>query len=65
MTLKELKDKSLEERKKLFSELCEERFRLQIKRTSGQLEKNHRLGEVRRQMARIKTLEKIGSEERS
>lgn len=56
MTLKELKEKTAEEIKKTQAQLTEELFRLKIKKAQGQLQKPHRLGEIRRDLARILTL---------
>ncbi|MHA7871998.1 MAG: 50S ribosomal protein L29 [Hyphococcus sp.] len=48
MTNDELKDKLLQLRK--------EQFNLRFQKASGQLEKTARIGEVRRDIARIKTI---------
>ncbi|MDO8519008.1 MAG: 50S ribosomal protein L29 [Deltaproteobacteria bacterium] len=58
MTPSELKEKTKAELKKLNLELKEELFRLKIKKATGQLEKTHRLGELRRDLARIYTIER-------
>ncbi len=48
MTTDELKDKLLQ--------LKKEQFNLRFQKASGQLEKTTRIGEVRRDIARIKTV---------
>jgi large subunit ribosomal protein L29 len=48
MTVDELKDKLLQ--------LKKEQFNLRFQRASGQLEKTSRVGEVRKDIARIKTI---------
>ncbi len=48
MTNDELKDKLLQLRK--------EQFNLRFQKASGQLEKTTRIGEVRRDIARVKTI---------
>lgn len=53
----ELKEKTSEELKKLKKEWCEELFHLRMKSTLGQLDKNHRMKQVRRDIARVLTLE--------
>lgn len=57
MTLKELREKTPEELKKLLQESREELFRLRIKKSTGQLDKTHRLKLLRRDIARINTLQ--------
>lgn len=56
MTPSELREKTGAELKKLVYGLKEELFRLKIKKVTGQLEKTHRLREIRRDLARIETL---------
>lgn len=58
MTPKELREKTKAELKKLTGDLKEELFRLKIKKATGQLEKTHRLHELRKDLARIYTLER-------
>ncbi len=58
MKPKDLKEKSQTERKKLETEFRDEIFRLRLKKSTGQLEKNHRFGEVKRDLARLLTLNK-------
>ncbi|MBI4411221.1 MAG: 50S ribosomal protein L29 [Deltaproteobacteria bacterium] len=54
----ELREKTPTERAKLASQLKEELFLLRIKKATGQLEKVHRLREIRRDLARLITLER-------
>ncbi|MCB1214158.1 MAG: 50S ribosomal protein L29 [Deltaproteobacteria bacterium] len=56
MTPKELRGKSLSDLSALEKELREELFKLKLQNGLGSLEKNHRLGELRRDIARILTL---------
>jgi large subunit ribosomal protein L29 len=52
----ELRSKPVEELKTTLSELKKEQFNLRFQRASGQLEKTSRVREVRRDIARIKTI---------
>ena len=54
----DIREKTKEEIKKLTGNLKEELFRLKIRKATGQLEKTHRLKELRRDLARIYTLNK-------
>ena len=54
----EIREKTPTERAKLASQLKEELFLLKIKKATGQLEKVHRLREIRRDLARLITLER-------
>lgn len=56
MTPKELRVKSPVELGKLLSDNVSEYVALKMKHATNQLEKNHRIGEVRRQIARLKTI---------
>ncbi|MBI2340907.1 MAG: 50S ribosomal protein L29 [Deltaproteobacteria bacterium] len=58
MTPGEIREKTETERKKLTSQLKEELFFLKIKKVTGQLEKAHRLREIRRDLARLFTIER-------
>lgn len=53
----EMREKTSTERAKLQSSLKEELFMLKIKKATGQLEKVHRLREIRHDLARLATLE--------
>ncbi len=56
MKVNELRNKSREElRASLESEL-QKQFRMRMRRATGQLEKTHELKQVRRRIARIKTV---------
>lgn len=55
MTPKEIEEKSPAELVKLAADLREELFRLKMKKAGGQLEKNHRFKEIRKDIARIET----------
>jgi len=56
VTPEELRSKSPADLNTQMSELQEELFRLRLARSTGQLEKNHRLKELRRNVARIRTI---------
>lgn len=58
MTPKELRDKNIKELTVIETDLREELFKLQMQNATGQLEKNHRLKEVRRDIARVVTIAK-------
>ena len=55
MTLKEWKGKTAEEAQKALVSLKEELFHLRLKKVTGQLEKLHRIGDVKREVARGNT----------
>lgn len=56
MKLKELREKSKSELTKLVSSQKEELFRLKLKLKTSQLDKTHRISEIRRDLARTLTL---------
>jgi large subunit ribosomal protein L29 len=56
VTLEELRAKTPVDLKTQVEELKEELFKLKLQKGIGQLEKTHRLGEVRRDIARAYTL---------
>lgn len=56
MKVKELRDKSEEELTQLLRELEEELFNLRSRKATGQLDKPHKFKEVRKTIARIKTI---------
>lgn len=58
MKPKDIRAKSKEELVKLLTELEDELFHLKLKKTTGQLDKLHRVGEVKRDIARILTIQK-------
>lgn len=56
MNASELREKSVEELKEQLLELRREQFNLRMQKASGQLEKTHTIRQVRRDIARVKTL---------
>lgn len=64
MKASELRDKSVEELNKTLLDLREEQFKLRISQSSGQETKTHLFRQVRRDIARIKTVinEKQGNQ---
>ena len=56
MKIKEIRDLSIDELQQKNRELVEESFRLRLRHASGQLESPAMLGQVRRDIARIKTV---------
>ena len=56
MTPKELREKNLKELQTVEKDLREEMFKLRMQNATGQLEKNHRLKELRRELARVLTI---------
>jgi large subunit ribosomal protein L29 len=63
MKAKELRGKSPDELQTTLQELLKEQFNLRMQQGTGQLARHHQMGEVRRNIARIKTLlnEKSGN----
>jgi large subunit ribosomal protein L29 len=56
MELKELRAKSADELKTHLLDLRREQFNLRMQRGAGQLSETHQLRNVRREIARVKTL---------
>jgi large subunit ribosomal protein L29 len=56
MTAVELRNKSAEELAKHLAGLQQEQFKLRMSKATGQLSQTHRLGEVRREIARVRTV---------
>ena len=56
MTSREIREKTIEELKILAKDLKEELFKLRMKSGTGQLEKPHRLGEIKKDIARVLTI---------
>ena len=56
MTPEELRNRSSADLQTTVKELQEELFKLKVQKSTGQLEKTHRLKEVRRDIARVHTL---------
>jgi len=63
MKASELKDKSVEDLKTELNGLLREQFNLRMQKGTGQLTQPHRVSQVRRDIARVKTIlnEKAGS----
>ena len=64
MKAAELRNKSVEDLNKELMELLREQFNLRMQKGTGQLARPHQMKQVRRSIARVKTLlrEKAGSE---
>jgi len=56
MNASELRDKSVEELQTELIELRKEQFNLRMQRATGQSEQSHTLTNVRRDIARVKTV---------
>jgi len=56
MKVSEMKEKNVDELNEELLTLKREQFTLRMQKGSGQLEQNHRLKEVRRDVARVKTI---------
>jgi len=56
MKVSEMKEKGVEELNAELLNLKREHFNLRMQKGSGQLEKTHRIKEVRREVARVKTI---------
>lgn len=56
MNASELKDKSVEELKAELLNLLREQFNLRMKKSTGQLTQTHEIKQVRRNIARVKTV---------
>ena len=63
MKANELKDKSVEELNAELLNLLREQFNLRMQLSTGQLEKPHSIKQVRRDIARVKTVlnQKVGA----
>ncbi|GAA0202055.1 MULTISPECIES: 50S ribosomal protein L29 [Kangiella] len=63
MKATELKDKSVEELNVTLTELLQDQFKLRMEKATGQVTETHKLREVRRDIARVKTIinQKAGS----
>jgi len=57
MKTAELKGKTPDQLETMLKSLTKERFNLRFQRTTGELEKVHRVREVRKTIAKIKTLQ--------
>ncbi|GAA0699245.1 50S ribosomal protein L29 [Marinobacterium maritimum] len=56
MKTAELRDKSVEELQQALLGLLKDQFNLRMQKATGQLAQTHLLGQVRRDIARVKTL---------
>jgi large subunit ribosomal protein L29 len=56
MNIVELREKSVDELNQELLDLLKEQFNLRMQKSSGQLAQNHLIGNVRRDIARIKTV---------
>ena len=56
MSLQDLKDKSVEELRAELLALRQTQMKLRLQHAGGQLEKTHQIRQVRRDIARVKTL---------
>ncbi len=56
MKATELRNKSVEDLGKELMGLLREQFNLRMQKGTGQLSKTHRVGQVRREIARVKTI---------
>ncbi|MEN7972236.1 MAG: 50S ribosomal protein L29 [Verrucomicrobiota bacterium] len=57
MKVKDLKEMTMEELNQQLQDIKKEQFNLQLQQVSGQLENPARLKELRRSVARIKTIQ--------
>ncbi|OMH28441.1 50S ribosomal protein L29 [Motiliproteus sp. MSK22-1] len=56
MSTVELREKSVDELDQELLDLLKEQFNLRMQKSSGQLAQSHLLGQVRRNIARVKTV---------
>lgn len=56
MKASELRDKSIEDLQKELYGLLREQFNLRMQKGTGQLSQPHRVSQVRREIARVKTI---------
>jgi len=56
MKASELRDKSVEDLGKELNGLLREQFNLRMQKGTGQLAQSHRVSQVRREIARVKTI---------
>lgn len=63
MNAKDLREKSVEELNSTLLDLLRDQFKYRMQKATGQLTQNHLLGQVRKDIARVKTLlnEKAGA----
>ncbi len=60
MKATELREKDVSELKEEVLSLLQEQFNLRMQRATGQMSKPHRMKQIRRDIARIKTIVKEG-----
>ena len=58
MTVNEMREKTAAELKKEVLQLCQERFNIRMSKGEGQNIKTHRFGQIRREIAQLKTIMK-------
>ncbi|MCX5856518.1 MAG: 50S ribosomal protein L29 [Deltaproteobacteria bacterium] len=58
MKIKEIRDLNVDELNQKGREMAEEMFRLRLRHTTGQLDSTATLSRVRREIARIKTVQR-------
>lgn len=56
MKASELREKSVDELQTQLEELCKEQFNTRMQQATGQLAQTHVVGDLRRDIARVKTL---------
>ena len=56
MTAEDLRGKSVDQLREQLAKLKKEQFNLRFQAATGQLEKTHRVTEVRREVARVSTI---------
>lgn len=63
MNAKDLREKSVEELKSTLLELLRDQFKYRMQKATGQLNQTHVLGQVRKDIARVKSVltEKAGA----
>ena len=64
MKASEMREKNVDELNKELMDLLEEQFKLRMQKGTGQLARPHQMKDVRRNIARVKTIlrEKAGSQ---
>jgi len=58
MKASELRDKNLEELRKIMQELLQEQFNLRMQSGTGQMARSHLIRDARKNIARVKTIMK-------
>jgi large subunit ribosomal protein L29 len=63
MKAKDLREKSIEELNSTLLDLLRDQFKYRMQKATGQMTQNHLLGQVRKDIARVKTVlnEKAGA----